>query len=193
MDRETYITGVLNPLKQWSHLGERIDPFGTHLIGRFCKDHPLAYMHEVYLPATEEDIRIAQKHLRVKISNQMQEFLLLSNGLSFFSPAGVHVFGVNVAAIYPESVATPWRFPNDIVSGNSVEWLEDFPSTTIMVARNDGVNSYLLLLEEGGPMIEYDPIEDEEYGEWDSFDHWLLDEIENLANQHDENGTLMKI
>jgi len=194
MDLDTFNDKILKKLKRWSHLGEKIDEYGTQYIGHYNKDTPLAYLHVLYKSGDAEAILAAEKELGMRFPKQFRDFLGLCNGASFFSPAGFNVFGVVQKEYFPELETRPWYGPSKIVENNNQHWLELLPSDALVIGRDDAINGYIVCLTDDGSIVEYDPLEPNDLStKWDSFDDWLISEIENQFMEYDDNGEILEI
>ncbi len=175
-------------------MGQKTDEYGTKYIGHIFKDAPYGYMHELYSPATDESIKLAEEKLTKVFPEQLMEFLKLSNGASFYSPSGLNIFGVFQRTYLPGYEAHPWRFPVDITTQNKFTWLQSFPEDVIVIGKNEGANTWIISMANEGPIIEYDRQDPDDFSwEWASFDDWLISEFAELFTQHDDRGSLLPV
>lgn len=194
MDGREFNDKILNPLKRWAPLGEKVDEYGTRLIGHIFKDAPYGYMHELHKAARVEFVSAAELSLGRAFPKQFKEFLLCSNGASFYNPSGIHVFGVSQKDYFPECESKPWRFPIDIVKNNRADWLKIFPDSAIIVGCDDGASTSIVSIGDNGPIIEYDIQEPDDLSlQWVNFDDWLISEFQNLYVEHDDAGNLLEV
>ena len=74
----------LKLLEGFTSLGEKYMANGTHLIGRAPHIAPMAWLHAIYPPLTNNEIKELELLLKTNLSGGYNEFLLISNGLTVY-------------------------------------------------------------------------------------------------------------
>lgn len=193
MDLETFNNRMLKTLNRWSHLGDKVDEYGTKYIGHYNKDVPFAFLHELHKSASRDEIVAAEHALGKPLPKQFREFLSLFNGASFFNPSGILIFGVKKPEYSPEIEIRPWRFPCDIVKCNSDRQVRALPNDALVIGRDEGIGADIICRTQTGSIIQYDPLEPDDFSNrWPSFDEWIISEIEELSIEHDSDGRLLE-
>src|ERR1700744_5011257 len=108
---------ILEILKGYSKLGEKLLENGTLLIGRAPHIAPQAWLHRIYSPLLEDDIVTLEKSLKIDIPISYKKFLSISNGLGVFNTT-IAFYGLRNN--YRRNVIDVWQ-PFDILTPNILE------------------------------------------------------------------------
>ena len=174
---------VLEILKSYHHLGDKLLQNGTLLIGKAPHIAPEAYLHAIYKSLTETEIIETEKILKQTIPDDYREFLTVSNGLNIFNTT-LSLYGRRTN--YSRSMDEIQPF--DLEIPNSYEKPPNADKNIFIVGSYDWDGSYLYIdkndhtvhlcrRENAGSLFQ-----------WKNFADMLLSETNRLIKLFDKNG-----
>lgn len=183
MTTTSYFDRTLAALRRWDHLGFESLSNGTILIGRVPHVAPQAWLHEVYAPATPEQLgRLAS--VSVPVHAEFRSFLSRANGMHLFSG---HLCIYGIRSSYARSGDARWQ-PFDIVDPNTVERMRGAPRDAVFVGVDVRRERAYAILATTGEVIMCSLHDPEVLQRWESFGEMLVSEVERLAPLCDEAG-----
>jgi hypothetical protein len=109
-----YLEIVLQTIDSYKHLGERVLSNGTRLVGHVPHIAPEAWLHEVYRPLSDKEVRKAETALHCTMPAVFSDFLQRCNGLGLFS-GSLSIYGLRSS--YERTGDAVWQ-PFDISTPN---------------------------------------------------------------------------
>jgi hypothetical protein len=181
------IDGTLSVLKEWKEKGFRKLKNGTEIICHVPKVGPEAWLHEVYVPLSEEAINVLERNtVAKKVPLILKEFYRKMNGINLFSDVFC-VFGLRTSYVRTgdESIQ-----PYDLITIDSgrhkdspQSWLifgsYSWDGSHVVMDTSDSENPKVFRIERWTTNI---------LQEWDNFSEWLNSETVRVQLLFDENG-----
>ncbi len=174
---------TIETLKVFSYLGENILEDGSILIGRAPHIAPLAWLHSIYSPLTENEIWEIEKKIG-DMPNAYKEFLLIANGLGVFNTT-LSLYGLR--RNYKRQVPDVWQ-PFDIVIPNTLEKPANANENVFIIGGYDWDGSYLYIDKLSGRVHICDRDNANSLYEWGDFENMLSSEIKRLSSLFDKDG-----
>lgn len=175
---------ILGLLKKFDYLGEKTLGDGTHLIGKAPHIAPLAWLHTIYPPLSEEEISILEGQINNKIPKSYKDFLLLTNGLNVFNTT-FSLYGLRKN--YNRTTEDIWQ-PFDIILPNTIEKPDHATHNTFIIGSYDWDGSYLYMNTESERVFMCDREDITPLYEWESFREMLEKEVKRLVGLFDKQG-----
>ena len=184
MDANARLSHTLDRLKAFAYLGEQYLEDGTHLIGKAPHIAPLAWLHSIYPPLVDTDIRFLDNELKHPIPNSYREFLKITNGLNVFNTA-ISLYGLRKN--YNRTINEVWQ-PFDIITPNIDEIPKNAVGEVLIIGSYDWDGSLLFTdcLTEKVYLCDREDITPK--FRWDSLYQMLDTEINRLIGIHDREG-----
>ena len=173
---------LIRTLNKYEGGGERKLENGTLLICHVPHLAPEAWLHEIYISLSEEQINELENTIPVPLPSDYREFLKISNGINIFSDS-LSVFGVRDSDsstqpydIIDENMEAPEGAPESWLFFGGYSW----DGTMVMFDLNEGTeNNKVYLCARESAEILY---------EWNDFWSWLSEETDRLSKMFDLNG-----
>lgn len=183
---EKQISQLKDVLYKWKNISNnsRITEEGSELIMHMEHIAPYAWFHEIHHGLTEEDVELMESTLPLPINEQYKEFLKNINGMSVFNDT-LTIYGFLHHHIYE----TALKMPFDLFEMNQIR-IKGTPENWFFIAsyKKDGSRVFFDASETSGKIYRTKRKEIELLNEWDSFDTWLITEIQRIANLYDLKG-----
>jgi hypothetical protein len=176
---------ILDLLRGYTYLGERKYMDGTTLIGKAPHIAPLAWLHSIYAPLSDEHIQRLEDHMKMKMPLEYQEFLKISNGLNVFHEMSLYGYRGNyqrtpeAALIQPFDLSTPNTAERPKLAGQEVFYIGGYS------ARN-GAWIYIDTYDNTVHVCER--WQAKSLHSWKNFEEFLLSEIKRLIPLFDTEG-----
>jgi len=174
---------VLEILKSYHHLGEKLLKNGTLLIGKAPHIAPEAYLHSIYKSLTETEIIETEKILKQTIPEDYKEFLCVSNGLNIFNTT-LSLYGRRTN--YSRSIEDIQPFDLDI--SNNYEKPLNADQNMFIIGSYDWDGSYLYIDKNDNTVHLCTGENAESLFQWKNFAEMLLSETNRLIKLFDKNG-----
>lgn len=178
---------ALNRLKSFDHLGEERLEDGTLLVGRAPHIAPMAWLHRIYSPLTNEQIKILEEQLNLEIPVSYKLFLRVTNGLDVFNCFSLD----GMRKSYSRNINDVWQ-PFDIITPNTIERPKKAKRNIFYIggySSEDGARLYLNSDDNSVHLCER--WKTKSLYKWNSFDEMLLSEISRLTALFDERGKII--
>lgn len=191
MDAQNPFNDLLSILERWSSKGEKYLTNGTRLICPTPNVAPEAWLHVIFAPLNDEEIRKLDEQCRIRLPLDFQEFLLKSNGAFFFS-YWIAIWGLRKS--YSRTGDEAWQ-PYDIHDHNEASMRPyNSPDTVLYFASDEDGKDWCFFEYEKDkykigktPREEFLPIR-----YWPSFWEWLLEETSRLKNLYSSDGVRLR-
>ena len=187
MDKKSFDEQLIKPIERWSHLGEQTNKMGNRLVGHVPHIAPKAYLHVIFAPSDSEEFEELEDRLGRPVPEQLNQFLGLANGLSFFTGS------INVEGFVPyqrKFGVHPHNYPGNIVVRNSTARIKGLHEATVVMAFYKWDGSYASI-EPDGSVVRFDA---QGHGgalqTWPDFDSWITSEIAYFSQFFDEEGKM---
>jgi hypothetical protein len=180
-----YLNRVVEVLEQWQTIGERTTKFGTRLIGHVPHVGDMAYLHLLYKSLNNSQIIEIEQRINKKIPEHMKDFYSFSNGATFFLTLELQGKRDNYDRTLNDNVYQPidLEYQNILDKPkNSTEEMFFFGGYDW-----DGSNLFTFTNDKKIYLCAYDDAS-EIYYEWDSFEDFIVTEIERLSKLYDKDG-----
>ena len=174
---------VLEILKSYHHLGEKLLKNGTLLIGKSPHIAPEAYLHSIYKSLTENEIIETEKILKQTIPEDYKEFLCVSNGLNIFNTT-LSLYGRRTN--YSRAIEDIQPFDLDI--SNNYEKPLNADQNMFIIGSYDWDGSYLYIDKNDNTVHLCTGENAESLFQWKNFAEMLLSETNRLIKLFDKNG-----
>ena len=175
---------ILNRLKSFDYLGEKQLEDGTLLIAKALHIAPMAWLHRIYPPLTNEQIKMLEGQLKLEIPNSYKAFLRVTNGLSVFNCFSLYGLRKN----YSRTIDDVWQ-PFDIITPNTVERPKNAKRSIFYIggySSEDG--AWLYLNSEDDSVHLCERWKTKSLYKWESVDEMLESEISRLIALFNKNG-----
>jgi hypothetical protein len=175
---------ILSVLHQASALGEEKLSNGALLIGRVPHVAPQAWLHSIYAPLEESDIRDLENEMGRELPSSFKAFLKLANGINIFSDS-LSLKGLrrNYARTGDEA-----RQPYDIMLPNRGGKPKDALKNHVLIGGYSWDGSHLFIDETTGKTFCSERRTAKPYKEWESFEEMLVTETTRIASLFDKTG-----
>lgn len=174
LNKDTFNEKVLRLLETSSNAGDSTNEMGTRLIGHVPQIAPKAYMHVVYAPLTEAQLREFRGRLGRPVPAEYGEFLTHANGLSLF------VGEMRVLGYVPtmrRASTSVHNYPSNVMIPNVSARIAGLSHGAVVVGWYRADGSYVAI-EENGTVIQLDSkLRVGCMQTWPSFDSWVTSEI----------------
>jgi hypothetical protein len=176
---------ILDLLRTYDYLGKEEYPDGAALIGKAPHIAPLAWLHKIYAPLSNGQIQQLEATLRVKIPEDYEAFLKVSNGLGVFQKMNLYGYRSNyqrtveAAQVQPFDILRPniWERPSN--AGPHVFYIGGYTAGNGAWIYLDANDNTVHLCERWQATSRY---------HWDSFVDFLGSEINRLMPLFDKEG-----
>lgn len=179
---ETY--PVLKKLFEYDRLGEEQAMNGTLLIGRAPHIAPLAWLHSIYPPLSENQLRQIEHSIKISIPKQYRMFLSTTNGLNFFNTT-LSLYGLR--SNFKRNIQDVWQ-PFDIVAPNTIEKPLNAAKDDFIIGTYDWDGSYVYIDSKFERVHLCHRENSTSLYSWESFDAMLELEINRLIRLFDDKG-----
>jgi len=175
---------ILNILKEYKYLGEKQLVDNTRLIGKALHIAPEAWLHCIFHPLTETDIKTLEKDLGTVIPSDYKDFLATSNGLRVFNTT----FTLDgLRKNYSRNSRDNFQ-PFDITTPNKLEKPKNAGDNVFIIGGYDWDGSYLFIDTETNKVHLCQNEDSTSLYEWKNFNKMLESEITRLIKLFDKNG-----
>jgi hypothetical protein len=180
-----YLRTVHEKLEKWARLGSRTLKNGTRLIGHVPHVAPEAWLHQVFPPIKEEDLKRLERELPVPLPTDLRDFLLVNNGLNIFSTT-LSIDGARPRVNIRKGDAA-WQ-PFNILTPNTFERPQDAEPSFLFVGgyRWDGSKVYIDVTNNKVFRCSVDSARP--LNKWGTFPEMLVAECDRIASLFDETG-----
>jgi len=175
------LVGYLNKFKSCGY--EQSDN-GAILIGRAPHIAPKAWLNVLFPPLDEKEIKILEEKIKIIIPESFRQFLLFSNGASFFSTT-LNIYGSRQN--FKRSYKNVWQ-PFDIVVPNTIERIHDAKDNYLFIGSYDWDGSLLYINNETKKVYRCTKDSVRALNEWGSLLEMLDSEISRLIATHNDQG-----
>ncbi len=176
---------IKDDLCKYESIGSAVSSNGACLIGHVPHVAPFAYLHILFPVIDFNEIDQLNNQLKVKIPRVYETFLTeFSNGLSLFS-SSIELYGLRTD--YSRSVDI--RQPFDIINVNQYEHAQYHANNNIIIGSYSWDGSKISINCNTLKLTRFDRDTLEIYNEWESFDQFLLIELERLGQIFNLDGT----
>jgi len=173
----------LGILESWSTKGERRLASGAWLICPTPHVAPEAWLHVVFPPLSDNDIRDLEKQCGSVLPTDFREFLLRANGVSIFS-SRIKVWGLRRS--YARTGDEAWQ-PFDLPSHNEKYERPLGSPDTVLYFGSDDNGAARCFFEPKGDSCRVGKTSRERFHPiqyWSDFWDWLLNETQRLASHY---------
>lgn len=178
-----YLDRLISSLEQYAHLGNRTLPNGTKLIGHVPHVAPEAYLHILFAPLNERDVRQLELRLPCAIPHAVATFLMRTNGLYLFS-GSLSIDGLRFSNVRSGAV----RQPFSILTPNIDERPRSSKASYLFIGGY-GCDGSLLYCDTGSPTVyRCSSRSARPLNEWPSFEEMIESEFNRLATHFDSKG-----
>lgn len=176
---------IIDKLKEWKEIGEKVTANQTLLIGKVPHIAPEAWFHSIYNGLNEDQILDIETRLKKVLPNHLRECLKTANGLKMFSNS-VSIWGRRTSyARTGEEAYQPYDIIDlneDLSSEISNDWLA-FGSYFW-----DGSTMFYDLTSNDDKVFICERDSMKKMKTWDNIYLWLEEEINRLSKMYDFNG-----
>jgi len=155
---------IIAPLRdqmlRFSSLGEERKPNGTMFYGRAPHVAPVAFLHKLYPPLTDEQIAELGKIIRNKIPSHLANLYRECNGLHYFSDT-LSIDGLRMDTVYqpydidiPNIHERPADAADDVIFFGGYAW-----DGSLVYTRTNDKKVYWCTCESARPLKSWDSIE----------------------------------
>lgn len=183
----TSFATISHLLHGWDHLGVQLSPNGMVLIGRVPHRAPEAWLHQVFAPATQEQLDILDS-LPIPVYPEYLSLCAQANGLHLFS-GHLSIYGVRSSYARTGEAR---RQPFAIRLPNTLERIPEAPRDALFVGTNPFKGSRFALLGNSGEVVESELNRFSVLRHWRSLSEMLLHEVERLASRCDSQGYILE-
>jgi hypothetical protein len=178
---------IFKLLSKWEEGGFRELDNVTKMICHVPHIAPEAWLHIIYSKASNDDIFSLKNELTYGLPLEFEEFLSVSNGLNIFSDS-LSIWGIRESYVRQGDEAIQ---PYDLISTNSERpegcldsWVffggYSWDGSSVMFDMKNGIESskvYLCETDSTNIILE-----------WESFNEWLISEINRLSQMYNISG-----
>jgi len=180
-----YFEQVKEILYQYKHLGEYTYPTGTKLIGRVPHVAPMAWLHLLFPPLIDKDIKKLEKEMKRRIPEPYKDFLLqYGNGISIFSDS-LNLYGLRKMA--GRSVDAAWQ-PYSLITPNTFERPKNAKDEYILIGGYGWDGSKVYINANNNKVYYCARWDATPLYEWNSFEEMLLSEVKRIQTHFDSEG-----
>jgi hypothetical protein len=176
---------ILQYFDRYKKLGEASAINNTKLIGKALHIGKEAWLHELYVGLTFEEISLLEKELEVSLPADFKKFLSITNGLAFFVTT-LSIYGVRRINSRNYDI----REPFSIISKNENERPVLLPKHYVLIGSYFADSSKLVLDSVSGKIFRYNKQFNIIQNEWGNFNTFLSLEIPRIDACFDDNGIL---
>lgn len=179
---------ILNILRLYSYLGQHQTENGTLLIGKAPHIAPQAWLHRIFEPLSDSQIKELELKMKISIPHDYRCFLNYSNGLGVFNTT-LSLYGMTF--INNRTVESTYQ-PFDIVRRNVIERPANAHKDVLFIGSYSWDLS-LLFIDPNTNKVHICKRDDATpIFEWSSFSLMLEQEIKRLATLFDSEGKKIK-
>jgi hypothetical protein len=158
---------------------------GAILIGHVPHVAQFAYMHRLYLPLTEDELKQLELSLNQVIPKMFKDFLRETNGISIFSDS-LNIYGMRKST---EGATENKLQPFSILTPNIIERLKDADPEFLFIGGYSKDGSKLYIDERTGKVFHCERYFSKQIrNEWVDFETMLLQETRRISTLFDKNG-----
>jgi hypothetical protein len=181
--------GILDALRKYEYLGTQKLNDGTELIGRAPHIAPMAWLHTIYMPLSNEEIMELESRVQQRIPSSYKNFLLISNGLNVFNTT-LSLYGLR--RNYKRTVDDVWQ-PFDIILPNTVEKPSNADNNNFIIGSYDWDGSYIYIDKTSNKVFLCERENATPLFEWENFELMLDSEIIRISKLFDNEGKEINI
>jgi hypothetical protein len=181
--------GILDALRKYEYLGTQKLNDGTELIGRAPHIAPMAWLHTIYMPLSNEEIMELESRVQQRIPSSYKNFLLISNGLNVFNTT-LSLYGLR--RNYKRTVDDVWQ-PFDIILPNTVEKPSNADNNNFIIGSYDWDGSYIYIDKTSNKVFLCEREDATPLFEWENFELMLDSEIIRISKLFDNEGKEINI
>lgn len=175
-------------INKYSYLGEVIKGNGIHLIGHAPHIAPKAYLHIIFNPLSEKEIKDLEKELNETIPEDYKEFLKMSNGLIYFNGT-LALYGKRLNYIRNED--NVWQ-PFSIITKNIYERPRGSKDSYFYIGSYSYDGSLLYIDKKNNRTYRCNRRIATPLNEWNSFNEMLFIEVKRISLLFNEKGEKRK-
>ena len=184
-----YLQQVNEIMQRARNLGERRLKNGAQLIGHVPHVAPEAWLHAMYPPIHDFEIRELESQIGIHFPEEFSDFLNLCNGLSLFS-GELSIYGRRESYSRTD-LDDVWQ-AFDIVTPNTLERLRDAKPTYLFVGGYPcGKGYYVYIDTSNGAVARCTRRSAHALATWKFFPEMLLSEAIRLSHLFDSRGMLI--
>jgi len=178
---------TLKLLYRWEMQGLKKLSNGTIQICNIPSIAPEAWLHDIYAPLNDEQIKELQKKVELQLPNDYIEFLKYCNGINLFFDS-LRVRGLRTKMNYRsgELAVQPYALEQNqlYLTTRNTSFLcvgsYDYDGSNIAFNLDEGTNNNKIYrCERWKPII---------LNEWPDLWTWLYEEVQRLSNHFDDKG-----
>jgi len=173
------IKNILNNLYEaetWG--GKVVQKNGTIILGKVPHLGPEAWLHEIYAPLNEQEIKSLELNLKMNLSTSIKDFYRCCNGLSIFSDE-LRLYGYQ--KIFTRSIEAD-REPYSIILKNVEERLKDAKKEYLFLGSYKEDGSQIIYNQLNGKVVRSERYASKKIlNEWENIVIFLESEIIRLS------------
>jgi hypothetical protein len=177
---------ILKLLKNYDYLGVKKTQNGTLLIGKAPHIAPMASLHSIYPPLTDEEIKNLELSIGLDIPPDYKSFLKITNGLGIFNNT-MSLFGLRNN--YKRTPEDAQQQPFHIKHPNTLERPENAGKNIFCIGGySSGDGAWLYLNADTNAVHLSERWKVKSLFEWRTLEVMLISEVNRLVPLFDKEG-----